>query len=80
MEMSGQLNDPAAGLRKNRGTHWIGSWVGPIAGLGTVARRKTPSSCRENFRIRKRQGIYSPSERLLASQEGHCPMDFVCSG
>ena len=29
-------------LRKNPGTHWIGGWVGPRAGLDVFNRRKTP--------------------------------------
>jgi len=29
------------------GTHWIGSWVGPRANLGAVAKRKILSPCRE---------------------------------
>jgi hypothetical protein len=28
------------------GTHWIGGWVGPRAGLDAVGRRKIPSPCR----------------------------------
>jgi hypothetical protein len=28
------------------GTHWIGSWMGPRAGLDTVLKRKIPSPCR----------------------------------
>jgi hypothetical protein len=35
MEMSGQLHSPARGERI-RGTHWIGGWVGPKAGLDAV--------------------------------------------
>jgi len=27
------------------GTHWIGGWVGPKAGLDAVVRRKIPSPC-----------------------------------
>jgi hypothetical protein len=30
------------------GTHWIGGWVGPIAVLGAVVKRKIPSSRRES--------------------------------
>jgi hypothetical protein len=28
------------------GTHWIGGWVGPRAGLDAVVKRKIPSHCR----------------------------------
>jgi hypothetical protein len=30
------------------GTHWIGSWVGPRAGLDAVVKRKTPSPCQDS--------------------------------
>jgi hypothetical protein len=30
------------------GTNWIGSWVRPRVGLNAVARRKSPSPCRES--------------------------------
>jgi hypothetical protein len=30
--------------KKAPGTHWIGGWVGPRAGLDAVAKRKIPSS------------------------------------
>jgi hypothetical protein len=29
------------------GSHWIGGWVGPRAGLDAVVKRKIPSPCRE---------------------------------
>jgi hypothetical protein len=40
--VSGQIHAPAALPRKERnpGTHWIGDWVGPRAGLGDVEKRK----------------------------------------
>jgi hypothetical protein len=30
------------------GTHWIGGWVGPRAGLDTVSKRKILTSCRDS--------------------------------
>jgi hypothetical protein len=30
------------------GTHWIGDWVGPRAGLDKVSKRKIPSPRRES--------------------------------
>jgi hypothetical protein len=30
------------------GTHWIGSWVGPRAGLDAMEKRKIPSHRRES--------------------------------
>jgi hypothetical protein len=42
MEVSGQLHAPAA-LPKGKqppGTHWIGGWVGPRAGLDAVKKGK----------------------------------------
>jgi hypothetical protein len=34
------------------GTHWIGGWLGPRAGLDVVVRRKVPSPYREsNLRL-----------------------------
>jgi hypothetical protein len=29
------------------GTHWIGGWVGPKAGLDAVVKRKIPSPCQD---------------------------------
>jgi len=45
MEMSGQLHAPAALPAGERalGILWIGGWVGPRVGLGTVEKRKIPS-------------------------------------
>jgi hypothetical protein len=41
MEVSGQLHDSATvPLGKDPGTHWIGSWVGPRAGLDVTEKRK----------------------------------------
>jgi len=33
---------------KNHGTHWMGGWMGPRAGLDAVVNRKIPSPCRES--------------------------------
>jgi len=30
------------------GTHWLGGWVGPRAGLNAVVRRKIPSPSRHS--------------------------------
>jgi hypothetical protein len=30
------------------GTHWIGGWVGPRAGLDAVVKRKIPSPCQDS--------------------------------
>jgi hypothetical protein len=30
------------------GTHWVGDWMGPKAGLDTVVRRKIPSTCQDS--------------------------------
>jgi hypothetical protein len=42
MEVSGQLHAPARFTPGERapGTHWIGGWVGPRAGLDDVEKRK----------------------------------------
>jgi hypothetical protein len=37
MEVSGQLQAPAALIS---GTHWIGEWVGPIAGMDAVEKKR----------------------------------------
>jgi hypothetical protein len=48
MGVSGQRHAPAAlyPREKTPGTHWIGGWVGPRAGLNTGARRKILCPCR----------------------------------
>jgi hypothetical protein len=48
MEVSGQFHALTALYPANvRSTYWIGVWVGPSAGVDTVAYRKTYSLCRE---------------------------------
>jgi hypothetical protein len=46
MEVSGQLHTPTR--EGAPGTHWIGGWVGPRAGLDMVSKRKIPSLRRES--------------------------------
>jgi hypothetical protein len=42
LEMSGQLHAPATLRPRERapGTHWIGGWVGPRAGLDDTEKRR----------------------------------------
>jgi hypothetical protein len=48
-KVNGQLHAPAALLQgKDPGIQWTGGWVGPIAGLDTVAKRKNHHPCRES--------------------------------
>ena len=43
MEVSGQLHAPAAlPPGKNLITHWIGSWVGPSAGMDVKEKEELP--------------------------------------
>jgi hypothetical protein len=50
MEVSSQLHAPGRFNPEEitRGTHWIGGWVGPRAGLDTVSKIKIPSPHRES--------------------------------
>jgi hypothetical protein len=45
VEVSGELHGPAALSPRERapGTHWIGGWIVPRAGLDAVSKRKIPS-------------------------------------
>jgi hypothetical protein len=49
MGVRGQHHAPAALFprRKDPGTHWIGGWVGPRAGLDAEARGKNICLCRD---------------------------------
>jgi hypothetical protein len=48
----GEWSDPRPGRftprERDPGTHWIGSWVAPRAGLDAVVKRKVPSPRRES--------------------------------
>jgi len=49
MDVDGQVHVPTALTPgKVPGTHWIGGWVGPRAGLDAVVRRKIPSPYRDS--------------------------------
>jgi hypothetical protein len=36
-------------LEATPGTHWIGDWVGPIAGPKIIEKRKFSFSCRKSY-------------------------------
>jgi hypothetical protein len=51
MEVSDKLHAPAAlppGKERSPGTHWVGGWAGPRAGLDTVWERIILSPLRES--------------------------------
>jgi hypothetical protein len=48
MEVSGQLQAPAAPRERALSTHWVGGWVGPRAFLDTVVKRKIPGLRQES--------------------------------
>jgi hypothetical protein len=54
--MSGQFHAPAALSPKEKapGTHWIGVWVGPRAGLDDVEKRKFLTLPRNELRPLRR--------------------------
>jgi hypothetical protein len=47
MELRDHLHAPSrfTPVERDAGTHWIGGWVDPTAGLETVSKRKTLSPC-----------------------------------
>jgi hypothetical protein len=49
MVVSSPASRPGRFISRERatGTHWIGGWVGPIAVLDAVVKRKIPSPRRE---------------------------------
>jgi hypothetical protein len=44
-EWSASLSECFTPRERAPGTHWMGGWVGPRAGLDTVVKRKVPSAC-----------------------------------
>jgi hypothetical protein len=52
--------------KRGTGTHWIGGWLGPRAGLDAVVRRKIPSPCQDT-----KHRSFSPEVRLGLSQILH---------
>jgi hypothetical protein len=68
--VSGQLHAPAAlppGKEPARGTHWIGGWVGPIAGQDYMENWKFLTQTRPELRLLFRwassQSLYRSSYR-----------------
>jgi hypothetical protein len=47
-EWSASRPGPFIPREKAPGTHWIGGWVGPGAGLDAVMNGKIPSPCRDS--------------------------------
>jgi hypothetical protein len=47
-DWSASLPDSLTPRARTLGTHWIGGWVGPRAGLDTVSKRKIPNPFRES--------------------------------
>jgi hypothetical protein len=48
MEVIRFTHRPLYSQGKTPGTHWVGGWVSPKAGLDTVSKRKIPSPRRES--------------------------------
>jgi hypothetical protein len=67
MGVSGQRHAPAAlyPRGKNPGTHWIGGWVGPRAGLDAGDRRKICPCRGSKHRLARSQTLYCLSYRGL---------------
>jgi hypothetical protein len=47
-ELSASRPDRFTSKERAPGTHWIGAWVGPTAGLDTVKKRRTSCPCWES--------------------------------
>jgi hypothetical protein len=60
MEVGGELHAQAAlpAVERAPGTHWIGGWVGPRAGLDAVAKRKFRAPVENRIPLR-------PARRLV---------------
>jgi hypothetical protein len=54
------------------GTHWIGGWVGPRAGLEAVEKRKNLSPCRESNPGRPANNLVTELHRLLHIYDMWC--------
>jgi len=69
MEVSGKIHNPDT---STPGTHWIGGWVGPRAGLNAVVKIKIQNPSREsNPRL---SSPYSSAMGLTKYHAVTCPL------